>query len=419
MGFPGWVAVAAAAVLAVPVSAPAGRAAPRADVADCPVLNADPAWFGDNRAALQDFIDRTGVCTRPDGNPLAVFDWDNTMVRNDTGDATLVWMLRNNKVRQPDRKDWTTTSRYLTPAAADALSIACADTAETGQPLPTADHAPCADEILSVYLDAETTDHEPAFGNHDHRRTEPALAWAAQLLAGWTVDEVTAFARTARRESLAAPQGSTLTVGTRQVPAWVRYYEQMADLTGTLQRAGFDVRVVSASAEPVARIWAEALGIPGEKVIGVRNRLVEQELTPHLVGCGGAEEDTVIPYVDGKRCFINQEILGITGGAAFERAPAKRRQAFAAGDSTTDVTFVGDATGLRLAINRHHRELMCRAYDNADGKWLVNPMFIDPLPRRASPYPCSTIALTRPDGSAAPLLDDRGRVVPDQADTAY
>ncbi|MFJ9446807.1 haloacid dehalogenase-like hydrolase [Kitasatospora sp. NPDC101235] len=420
MRIPDWVAAVASAALVVSVTAPGSLAASHADAPACPTLAADPGWYGDNRAALQDFIDAAGPCTRPGGHPLAVFDWDNTLVRNDTGDATLVWMLRNSKVRQPERKDWSTTSRYLTPAAADALSTACADAAAAGQPLLTAVDTRCADEILSVYLDAATTDHQAAFGNYDHRRIEPALAWAAQLLAGYTPDEVLAFARQARDESLAAPQGSTQTVGTRQVSAWVRYYGQMADLVDVLRRAGFDVRVVSASAEPVARVWAGALGIAADKVIGIRNQVgAAGELTPHLVDCGGADADTVITYIEGKRCFINQEVLGISGTAAFEQAPAGRRQAFAAGDSTTDLVFVGDATGLRLTINRHMQELMCHAYDNEDGHWLVNPMFIEPLPARATRYPCLTTAYTRSAGSAGPVLDSRGRVIPDQADTVH
>ncbi|MFJ4188375.1 haloacid dehalogenase-like hydrolase [Kitasatospora sp. NPDC089509] len=420
MRVPGWVAAAVAAAVVVSSPTPGGAAAPRSGAAACPTLTPDPDWYGDNLAALQDFIDAAGTCAQPQAHPLAVFDWDNTMVRNDTGDATLMWLLRNSKVRQPAGKDWSTTSRYLTPAAADALSTACADAADAGQPLPTADHAPCADEILSVYRDASTTDHQAAFGNHDHRRIEPALAWAAQLLAGYTPDEVLAFARAAREDSLAASPGSTRTVGTHQVPTWVRYYRQMADLVDTLRRAGFDVRVVSASPEPVARVWAEALGLTADEVIGIRNQVgASGELTPHLAGCGGADTDTVITYIEGKRCFINQEILGVSGAAAFAPAPAERRQAFAAGDSTTDVTFVGDATGLRLAINRNLPELMCHAYDNDDGRWLVNPMFIDPLPARATRYPCSTTAYTRPDGSAGPVLDSRGRVIPDQADTVH
>jgi len=79
----------------------------------------------------------------------------------------------------------------------------------------------------------------------------------------------------------------------------------------------------------------------------------------------------------------------------------------AAGDSVTDVTFVGDATAVHLVINRNKSELMCRAYDNADGKWLINPMFIAPNKPHADPYPCSTTAFTKIRRHSAPLRRER------------
>ncbi|MFD4657323.1 haloacid dehalogenase-like hydrolase [Kitasatospora sp. NPDC058444] len=408
-------AVLTAALVAVLAGGmPALASAPPAAAANCPTLDTGLTWHADNRRKLQDFIDASGSCADPDAHPLALFDWDNTLVKNDVGDATMSWLLRNDEILQPVGQDWSTTSRYLTSEAVAALSKACGDATAVGNPLPTNTDAGCAAEILSVYGEHATTGGAAAFAGFDHRRINPAYAWGAQLLAGHTVDEVTAFARAARAESLAAsPSDSAQAVRT----VWVRYYEHMRDLVGTLRRAGFDVRVVSASPEPVVRVWAEDLGFAADQVIGIRNQTENGRLTAHLADCGGAPADSVITYIDGKRCFINQDILGIQGQAAFQRAPETERQAFAAGDSTTDVTFVGDATGLRLAINRQAAELMCHAYRNADGRWLVNPMFIDPLPALPCRYPCSTTAYTGPDGTAGPVLDDDGQVIPDQVDS--
>ena len=83
---------------------------------------------------------------------------------------------------------------------------------------------------------------------------------------------------------------------------------------------------------------------------------------------------------------------------------------FAAGDSDTDVAFVQDATDLKLVIDRHRVQLMCNAESNAGGRWIVQPMFIDPLPRRAEPYPCATTL----DAAGQPLLDEEGRRMSDQ-----
>lgn len=46
--------------------------------------------------------------------------------------------------------------------------------------------------------------------------------------------------------------------------------------------------------------------------------------------------------------------------------------------SDTDASFVLDVTELRLVPNRNKLELMYLAYKEEDGKWMVNPVFIDP-----------------------------------------
>jgi hypothetical protein len=124
-------------------------------------------------------------------------------------------------------------------------------------------------------------------------------------------------------------------------------------------------------------------------------------------------------YIDGKRCYINKKILGIKGKAQLDAAPEARRQALAGGDATTDVTMLRDATGVRIALNRNKDELMCRAYDNADGRWAVNPMFIQPLPALSRTYPCSTTAFENSDGTRGPVLRDDGSVIPDQRDVVH
>ncbi|WP_354637417.1 haloacid dehalogenase-like hydrolase [Kitasatospora camelliae] len=319
----------------------------------------------------------------------------------------------------PAGQDWSTTSRYLTAPAAAALKSACGVGTPAGQPLTTSTNTACADEILAVYSDGTTTGGKAAFDGHDHRRMEPSYAWAAQVLAGYSAAEVKGFAAKARAENLAAPQGTTQTVGTRRVTGWVRYYDQQRDLIATLRRARFDVYVVSASPQPVVQVWAASLGIHADHVIGIRNKVKAGRFTPHLESCGGADDDSVITYVDGKRCFINQEILGAPPATAFNQQPAPKRQVFSAGDSDTDVTFVGDATALRLVLNRNKTELMCRSYRNSDTKWLVNPMFIEPKAAKASPYPCSTTGYVNGDGSTSPVLDTDGTVIPDQVDTVH
>ncbi|MFC9787150.1 haloacid dehalogenase-like hydrolase [Rhodococcus sp. NPDC127528] len=422
-----WAGTAAAALVLVTgcgANTPTDDAAPTAAASECGGLDPALQWYGDNRAALDRLIAERGDCSGGGdvaaGAPLALFDWDNTVVKNDIGSATAYWMIKNDKILQPAGANWSSTSRFLTPAAADALSAACGTETAPGRALPTSTDTGCADEIVAV-LDERTRTGRPAFQGYDHRRTKAAYAWAVQLMAGHSEQEVAAFAEAARAENLAAPEGAEQTVGSTRVDGYVRYYPQIADLVKTLRANGFDVRIISASAEPVVRVWARELGLAPDRVMGVRPVVADGVLSGHLVGCGGVPdgEDSVIPYIDGKRCQVNEVVFGVRGPAAFDPLPTERRQVFAAGDSVTDVTFLSDATGGRLVINRNNAELMCNAYDNADGRWLVNPMFLDPKGRADAPYPCSATAFTAADGAKAPVHRADGTVIADQVDAVF
>ncbi|MFI8504744.1 haloacid dehalogenase-like hydrolase [Streptomyces sp. NPDC085524] len=394
----------------------------QADPGSCRRAVVGPGWYGDNQARLQQLVDRYGTCGGRRHRPVAVFDWDNTVVKNDVGDATMYWLLRNGKIRRP--ADWSATSRFLTPAAATALDAACTPLARTGEPLPTGtpEGAGCADEINAVYGTVATRAGAPAFAGWDRRTTEPSYSWLAQLMQGWTARDVRGFAAAARTENLAAPIGATQQVGTGTATGWVRYYDQQKDLVNTLRRAGFDVWISSASPQPVVEVWAKGVGIDADHVIGIRNTTTRGgKLTSRLQGCGSVPDgaDTMITYIDGKRCWINQEVFGVRGADAEKVQPPARRQVFAAGDSDTDVSFLRDATALRLVLNRNKNELMCRAYENGDGRWIVNPMFIEPKKQKTTPYPCATTGYVDHDGTKGPVLRPDASVVPDQTDSVY
>ncbi|AIC71485.1 Probable conserved lipoprotein LppF [Mycobacteroides abscessus] len=416
----GWLVIVLSLVLA-PVARntglPAAQAAP-----GCRQLDSALPWYGDVRQRLQAAIDANSTCTgtwKRSTKAVALFDWDNTEVKNDIADATLAWMLRHDKVLQPT--DWHATSRHITEAAAAALRTACGTDTPAGRPLLTSANAACADEILAV-REGKTHDGQEAFTGYNQRWSNGAYVWTVALTSGYTAGEVAGFAQAAKRENLAAPVGATQTIGSTTVPGYVRVYPQIKDLIATLQAHGVSTWVISASSEVIAKVWSPEIGIPTTQVIGVRSVYdASGRQTPHVQGCGGQPDgaDTVITYVDGKRCWANQVVFGVQGPAAFEPYDVNKRQILAAGDSTTDVTFVDDATAAHLVINRNKTELMCRAYDNADGKWLITPMFIDPDPQRTDPYPCATDGRTNPDGSTGPLLRSDGSVVPDQKDTVF
>jgi phosphoglycolate phosphatase-like HAD superfamily hydrolase len=332
-------------------------------------------------------------------------------MRNDIGDATMAWILAHDQVLQPPGRDWSVTSSVLTPEALGALHAACDGLAEPGRPLPTRESPACADAIYTVYDVGKTPAGAPGWTRQLTLTNDEPDTWLARLLAGHTPAEVAGFARAAFQEGTAAPVGATHAVGTKQeVTAYLRIYPEMRDLVGALKDSGFDVWVVSASPQHVVEVVSAQVGVAADHTIGIQTMVgADGRLGRQLEPCGESGE-TVITYHQGKRCFINKVIFRQPPSAQLSRADAAHRQVFAAGDSDTDVAFVQDATDLKLVIDRHKVILMCNAIANAGGRWLVQPMFFDPLPARGSPYPCSTTT----DQAGRPLLDEDGKPLADQ-----
>jgi hypothetical protein len=383
------------------------------------LLRTDLAWAGTNRADLDAWLAAKG-CKSAGYNkakkPVALFDWDNTVSKNDFGDAITFYMIKEGLVLQPPSQDWKQTSAYMTDAGAAALTAACGTDVLAGQPLPTNTDTDCANEMLSMYIDNVTTGGQTAFSGHDYRRMEPTYAWTAQLMAGYTDAEVAQFATAAIAPQLIAAQGTTQVIGTRTVNGWLRIYDQSKDLIDVAKSHGYDVWVITASPQPVIAAFAPSVGIAADHVIGIRSWLDSAgKRTYSFHGCGTVADNnqSMISYIQGKRCWVNKVIWGDNTATAMLRRPDGERQVFGAGDSDTDIEFLRDAT-YRLVIDRNKTEIMCHGFYNANDTWRVNPMFIAPRAKKTSPYPCSTTGFKTEGGAGIPLRDDANNVIPDQ-----
>jgi phosphoserine phosphatase len=341
--------------------------------------------------------------------------------------------VKNDKILQPPEKDWRRTSPFLTADAASALAAACAGLAAPGQPLPTSKSAACADEILAVYTTAKTREGKAAFAGFDYRTMEPSYAWVAQLQAGFTHAEVKGFGQSALEAGLAAPLGATQTLGTTAgLNAYVRVYDPIKDLIDVMAKNGLDVWIVSASAQPIVEAFAEKVGVAADHVIGIRLRVDgASRLTYDLQGCGPVPDgagngsgqvtgNSLITYIEGKRCWINKVIYGVEGADAIKKNPdPAKRPVFGAGDSDTDIAFLHDATALKLVVNRNKKEIMCNAYDNHMDRWLINPMFIEPKGQFKDGYACSTSACKDASGASVACVNEAGEVIADQVDAVF
>ena len=170
--------------------------------------------------------------------------------------------------------------------------------------------------------------------------------------------------------------------------------------------------------QDVIEAFAPQAGIAVDHVIGIRSKTDSAgKLTYKFEGCGTVADDnqSLISYIQGKRCWVNKLVFGDTTAAAMQKRADGERQVFAAGDSDTDIEFLRDAT-YRLVINRNKTELMCHAYYNSNDGWRVNPMFIQPKSMKSSQYACSTACI---NGLGTPCLDDGNNVIPNQSDIIY
>jgi phosphoserine phosphatase len=399
--------------------------APSQPVCQPAALRTDLAWFDNNRADLTSWLDSKGCESAgfdATKKPVALFDWDNTLSKNDFGDAITFYLIANGKVLQPPNQDWKQTSKFMTDAAATALTAACGKTVAAGQPLPTNTNMACADEILEIYINGTTRGEFDAFAAWDYRSMEPTYAWTAQLMAGYTHAEAQAMMVQAVTSQLAATEGATQTVGTHNgLNAWLRIYDQQKDLVHALQTRGYDVWIITASPQDAIAAVSQMTGIAPDHVIGIRSLTDGAgKLTYDFEGCGPVADraDTMISYINGKRCWVNKIVFGDTTAAAIDRRPVDQRAVFAAGDSDTDADFVRDAT-YKLILNRNKKELMCYAYFNEQDSWRINPMFIEPKAMLAGGYPCSTNACKDSTGTSGPCRDEAGNAIPDQVDRVY
>ena len=362
------------------------------------MLDVGLRWDGANFQKLNAY-----VIKNKSKNKIAVFDWDNTVIKNDIGDVTTFYMLAHDKIVKPTT--WARTSRHLSTTAVKSLNQHCPLT-HKGRFLLTSKNKACATAILCIYYEAKVWDGRTQLASADVRCSganayklltpatsdtiEPGYAWTVALQAGHTPAALRNIGSTAFNAALARAVGAKQTIGYVQgLNAYLRVYAQIKNLIATLQQHGFNVWISTASSQYIVdAIAPRHVGVKAERVIGVRPVLRNGKLTSDFQGCGTfAAGQDIINFRQGKRCWINRIIFGVSDKQ--QQLQRASPISFAAGDSDTDYFFLRDASDLRLVIDRNKREVMCNALQNIDSKWIINKMFIAPKKLRQRGYRCA------------------------------
>lgn len=350
-------------------------------------LSTKELWYGTNRHFLNTLISQYGTKSSAYNalhKPVAAFDWDNTMMKNDIGEATLLWMVSHGLLKRP--KSFSKMNPWLTTNALKELAKNCDGNSSY---LPTHDKPLCADSILNIYHNLPLENGTASWkASPDPERIFPPYFFYAQLFAGYTPEEISKFTTKALEYNLSNKIGATQKVGSKNYPAYVRIYTAMKNLVSVLQHNGFDVWIISASIQPSVEVVAAKAGISKDHVIGIRQMLDnEGKITDSFQGCGTFPDGNkqIISNRLGKRCWLNKVVFKLNDS---QQLHTPTPIIFAAGDSAGDLVFLKDARGGKLVINKNNPELLCHVFQNTHGKWIINPMFINPVPLDKSAAHC-------------------------------
>lgn len=109
-----------------------------------------------------------------------------------------------------------------------------------------------------------------------------------------------------------------------------KFYPEMRELLANLQAYGFEVWVVSASPEVLYQQFVhKALGIPLDRILGVRSVVQYNHITSEIV--------QPVPQEQGKADLIETVI--------------KAKPLFAAGNSRGDMEMIESSVGLKMIVN--------------------------------------------------------------------
>jgi HAD superfamily phosphoserine phosphatase-like hydrolase len=298
-------------------------------------------WSPENHGRIQALIREHGAGGPrwdPCDPPLAVFDWDNTIIAGDIGDQAFnVFAERGlfkfeEAVLAPLREETQQELRELWKGE-DAAALRA--------------------RLHRAYLEL-----------CEDKGNAVCYPWLTELFHGYARDWLERFAHELIEQELGREMGAQTVPGTEVViQRGVRVRPEMEAAIRALDGAGFEVWVVSASPEWLIQVFAPRVGIPRERVLGMQPVFDAKSVAQPKI-------EPPVTYRSGKVAAIRSRIP--RGG---------RRPAIAFGDAETDREMLEDAH-LGVLFDRGIPGMRDRAEVL---RWVLQPPFESapsPTPRR-------------------------------------
>jgi len=300
-----------------------------------PLMN----WEPRNHAVLQELIQnygKGGEHYSPSSPSYAVFDWDNTSIFHDCGDATFYFQIQNLKLKlTPDELRALLldeihgvktlivegTSYQLADLNADILSAyrylyahfeGFKGTVSLREMQETDAYLDFVSKILFLYENYEQAKEIGPFYSY---------IWVGKFLAHFSLEETHALAKDALRSALTEPLGKKLLQSTSKnysskagpvktsIDTGIRTRGEMQSLMALLKDAGVDVYVISGSFKPILEVFAgqESLGynVPSDHIFGLELEEKEGRFLPALkkgsfLTFGKGKADTIMQVFGSK-----------------------------------------------------------------------------------------------------------------------
>ncbi|MCB1172938.1 MAG: haloacid dehalogenase-like hydrolase [Leptospiraceae bacterium] len=274
-------------------------------------------WDADNHERLLRMLDG------PAG--LAVFDFDNTLIYNDLGEAAMYYALFQGLIPGQLEEYWQQLASYggFAPEQVQGLR-------DLFDCFYRADNEDCllqfVDIVLQQYNAMYTT-----------KGMEAAYRWSALCFAWIPVSEWEQIGRYVLAAETRAELASQRLPSGLQIPRGIRVYPEIRHLIQALQARDWQIRIVTASPRELIAAVISNWGLQPDQVIGMQlARNAEGEYLPEII--------EPLPFQQGKL-----DILYASLGE-------KRALDFAAGDSPGDSSIL-QAARVGLWIDRGHPEM--------------------------------------------------------------
>jgi phosphoserine phosphatase/predicted acylesterase/phospholipase RssA len=259
----------------------------------------------------------------------AAFDLDNTCLRGDIGDALFLKLIVELRYHGELPEFWALVPEIR---AREELQKYWRRFTAPGEPRRSYERPVDWSSDFTDYVALFLRQYQRMINQPDGARI--AYPWVVQLLVGMTPEEVTSLTEDLWKTEMMRPEGDvevrSARYGTITLDGGIRVRQEFLELIDDLQKKDWNVWIVTASNVYAARVAARALGVPADHVLGIalKSQRGSTRLTSEIV--------MPLTYREGK-------VLALRSHGV--------RPVLAAGDSTTDLEMLRDAS-VSIVVNR-------------------------------------------------------------------